>query len=182
MIEGGWKKRLNNQNGNGVPLAAAVSLCLLMIMLGIMEYSRLMIISSGVKDALQEAVISVVNDNYNEIYHSVREGYAAGYEPMGGDFEESIDEGDVYGRLGDLLGLDYEGNYLMGRLPDGRTELKISHLTIEIPNSELAPSESGQSYEVITTVRLEVPILFLQKNIPAMTIKLRTKAAYTPKF
>lgn len=177
-----WIKRLINQNGNGLPLAAAVSLCLLMIMLGIMEYSRLMIISSGVKDAMQEAVISVVNDNYNEIYHSVREGYAAGYEPWGGSFEESVDEGDVYGRLGDLLGLDYEGSYLVGRLPDGKTELKISQLSIEIPNSNLAPTDSGKSYEVITTVRLEVPVSFLQKNIPDMSIKLRTKAAYTPKF
>lgn len=182
MTECGWKKGLNNQSGNGIPLAAAISLCLLIIMLGIMEYSRLMIISSGVKEALQEAVISVVNDNYNEIYHSVREGYAAGYEPMGGDFEESVDEGDVYGRLGNLLGLDYEGNYLIGHLPDGKTELKISQLSIEIPNSDLAPSESGQNYVVIATVRLEVPISFLQRTMPDMTIKLRTKAAYTPKF
>lgn len=182
MTSAKWKNRLSNQRGNGVPLAAAVSLCLLMIMLGIMEYSRLMIISAGVKDAMQEAVISVVNDNYNEIYHSVREGYAAGYEPWGGDFEESVDEGDVYGRIGDLLGLDYEGGHLIGRLPNGKTELKISQLSIEIPNSDLAPSENGQSYEVITTVRLEVPISFLQKTIPDMSIKLRTKAAYTPKF
>lgn len=182
MISAKWKNRLSNQRGNGVPLAAAVSLCLLMIMLGIMEYARLMIISAGVKDAMQEAVISVVNDNYNEIYHSVREGYAAGYEPWGGDFEESVDEGDVYGRIGDLLGLDYEGGHLIGRLPNGKAELKISQLSIEIPNSELAPMESGQSYEVITTIRLEVPISFLQKNIPDMSIRLRTKAAYTPKF
>lgn len=182
MMAAGWKNRINSQTGNGVPLAAAVTLCLLMLMLGIMEYSRLMIISSGVKDALEEAVISVVNDNYGEIYHAVREGYAAGYEPWGGDFEESVDEGDVYGRLGDLLGLEYEGSCLVGRLPDGKTELKISQLTIDIPNSELAPAESGQSYEVITTVRLEVPVSFLQTSIPNMSIKLRTKAAYIPKF
>lgn len=177
-----WINKLKDRSGNGVPLAAAVTLCLLMIMLGIMEYSRLMIISSGVKDAMQEAVITVVNDNYNEIYHAVREGYAAGYEPWGEDFEESVDEGDVYGRLAELLGLDYDGNGLIGYLPNGIIEYKISQLSIEIPNSELAPSESGQSYEVVTTVRLEVPVTFLQKVLPEMSIKLRTKAAYTPKF
>lgn len=179
---GRWKNKLRNQSGNGLPLAAAISLFLVMIMLGIMEYSRLMIISSGVKEAMQAAAISVVNDNYNEIYHSVREGYAAGYEPWGGHFEESVDEGDVYGRLGDLLGLDYEDNYLTGRLPNGKIEYRIGQLSIEIPNSDIAPSESGQSYEVITTVCLEVPVSFLQKVLPDMSINLRTKAAYIPKY
>lgn len=169
MNTGKWKNVLKSQSGNGIPLAAAVSLFLVMTMLGIMEYSRLMIISSGVKAAMQEAVISVVNDNYNEIYHSVREGYAAGYEPWGGSFEDSVDEGDVYGRLGDLLGLNYEGNYLTGRLPDGGIEYKVGQLSVEIPNSNLAPSMNGQSYEVITTVRLEVPVSFLQKVLPDMS-------------
>ena len=40
------------------------------------EFSRLWIIAQGVKEAAQQAVISTVNDNYDDVYHAVREGYA----------------------------------------------------------------------------------------------------------
>ena len=54
---------------------------MLFIILGVSEYMRLVITAAGIKDAMESAVVSVVNDNYNEVYHGVREGYAAGYEP-----------------------------------------------------------------------------------------------------
>ena len=97
---------MKNCSGEGYPLAAAVTLALLMLILIITQYAHLLIIASGVKDAMQKAVISTVNDNYADVYHAVREGYAAGYQPMGdGSFEESLDYGDIYGRLDELLGL-----------------------------------------------------------------------------
>lgn len=60
---------------------------------------RLVITAAGIKDAMESAVISTVNDNYNEVYHSVREGYAAGYEPDGESFSASVDYGDIYSRM-----------------------------------------------------------------------------------
>ena len=36
------------------------------------EYFRLLIVAQGVRDAVQEAVISTVNDNYDDVYHGVR--------------------------------------------------------------------------------------------------------------
>ena len=38
-------------------------------------------------------------------YHGVREGYSGAYQPLAGYFEESLDYGDIYGRLDDILGL-----------------------------------------------------------------------------
>ena len=67
------------------------TICMLIIILGITEYMRLVITAAGIKDAMESAVISTVNDNYNKVYHSVREGYAAGYEPDGESFSASVD-------------------------------------------------------------------------------------------
>ena len=53
-------------------MAAAVTLSLLVIFCGISEYFRLQIIAVGVRDALEDAIISVVNDNYAGVYHGVR--------------------------------------------------------------------------------------------------------------
>ena len=98
-----------NKKGQSFPLTMAITLSLLLILTGCLWYFRLMIITRGVEDALQDAVISAVNDNYDEVYHSVREGYAAGYEPFDDDFAASLDYGDIYTRLDDLLGTREEG-------------------------------------------------------------------------
>ena len=85
----------------------AIVLVLLMLFCAIAEFSRLWIIAQGVKEAAQQAVISTINDNYDDVYHAVREGYAAGWYPDGtGRWDESVDTGDVYGQLSETLGLE----------------------------------------------------------------------------
>ena len=89
----------------------AIVLILLMLFCSIAEFSRVWIIAQGVKEATQQAVISTVNDNYDDVYHAVREGYAAGWYPDGtGRWDESVDTGDVYGQLSDILGLENTGH------------------------------------------------------------------------
>ena len=100
---------LKDRKGNMMPLVVAVTICMLIIILGVAEYMRLVITAAGIKDAMESAVISTVNDNYNEVYHSVREGYAAGYEPDGESFSPSVDYGDIYSRMCFLLGLEEDG-------------------------------------------------------------------------
>ena len=51
---GKCKRLILDKEGNGMPLAAAVTLALLMLVLVIMQFARLMIVSAGVKDAMQE--------------------------------------------------------------------------------------------------------------------------------
>ena len=63
---------LRDRKGNGFPLAIAITLALVIIFCGISEYIRLLIIAQGVRDAMQTAVISTVNDNYDDVYHGVR--------------------------------------------------------------------------------------------------------------
>lgn len=102
---------LKDRRGVAFPLIIAIVLVLVMLMCCISEYFRLLIVAQGVRDAVQEAVISTVNDNYDDVYHGVREGYSGAYQPLAGDFEESLDYGDIYGRLDDILGLTYRGGY-----------------------------------------------------------------------
>lgn len=177
-----WNKTFKNCSGEGYPLAVAVTLALLMLILIITQYAHLLIIASGVKDAMQEAVISTVNDNYADVYHAVREGYAAGYQPMGdGAFEESLDYGDIYGRLDELLGLQSDGDY-HARISDrGTIEYQMKDLQIQIHNNGLASGER-ENFEITATIHLEVPISFIQKVLPSMQITVCTKAAYTTKF
>ncbi len=173
------KKLFKDRSGNMMPLAVTITIGMLLIILGVSEYMRLMITAAGIKDAMESAVISVVNDNYNEVYHSVREGYAAGYEPDGEGFEESIDYGDVYSRLCFLLGLEEDGAGYV-RISNGEREYRLSDLSVSVHNNGLA--SGGGSYHADASVRLEVPVRFAGKVITDMSINLKVRAAYTEKF
>lgn len=171
-----WK----NNTGSMVPLAVAVTIGMLLIILGVSEYMRLVITAAGIKDAMESAVISTVNDNYNEVYHSVREGYAAGYEPDGESFAASVDYGDIYGRLCFLLGLEEDGDGYVRINNGGEREFRISNLQVTIPNTTLA--SPGGTYYVDAAVRMEVPVRFAGKIVSNMSIHLKVRAAYKEKF
>lgn len=177
------RKALVNNKGSGFPLAVAVTLCLVMIFAGISEYLRLMIIAQGVRDALQNAVISTVSENYDDVYHGVREGYSGGYQPIDTDFEESVDYGNVYDKIDTNLGLSQSGEYHLKIAGEGKTEFKIWDLDVEIQNAPFADGDkSGQRFTIDSSIMLEVPVSFGGKLLPCMQIKVKNSAGYTPEF
>ena len=104
-------KTLKDKRGTSFPLTVAVTLCLIIILCGISEYMRLMIITSGVRNAVQSAVISTVNDNYSSVYQGTREGYSGAYQLSGSSWVNSIDNGNIYERLDQTLGTKVNGGY-----------------------------------------------------------------------
>ena len=178
-----WKRAvalLKDRKGNMMPLVVAVTIGMLFIILGITEYMRLVITAAGIKDAMESAIISTVNDNYNEVYHSVREGYAAGYEPYGEGFVSSVDYGDIYGRLCFLLGLEEEGDGYVRIGNDGETEYRLSGLSVSIPNTALGGV--GGAYYADASIQLEVPVWFAGRLITDMSIIIKNRAVYREKF
>lgn len=177
------KNRLRKKgaSGEGFPMTIAVTLCLLLIFCGISEYFRISIISKGVRDAVQQSIISTINDNYDDVYHAVREGYAAGYTPDGEDaWSESLDTGNIYGQLAVTLGLNSTGDGL-ARYAGEKLEYTISDLAVTLSNNGLASGES-EGYLADATLILEVPTSFAGKTLPPLRMLLRVQAKYIPKF
>lgn len=167
--------------GDGFPLTIAVTLCLLLIFCGISEYFRITIIAQGVRDAVQQSVISTINDNFDDVYHAVREGYAAGYTPTGDEsWTESLDTGNIYAQLAATLGLTSTGDGYASYAGDN-LEYTLSDLTVKLINNGLASGES-EGYLADATLILEVPSSFAGKGLPPVRILLRVQAKYTPKF
>lgn len=172
---------LRGKRGDGFPLTIAVTLCLILIFCGISEYFRVTIIAQGVRDAVQQSVISTVNDNFDDVYHSVREGYAAGYFPTDDEsWEESLDTGNIYAQLALTLGLTATGD---GYASYAGNELEyiISNLVVTLSNNGLASGES-EGYLADATLVLEVPSSFAGTVLPSLQIQLRVQAKYIPKF
>ncbi|MFB0920161.1 MAG: hypothetical protein QMB62_04670 [Oscillospiraceae bacterium] len=172
---------LKGKPGDGFPMTISVTLCLLLIFCGISEYFRVTIIAQGVRDAVQESVISTINDNFNDVYHAVREGYAAGYSPTeDGAWEESIDTGNIYAQLAATLGLTSTGNGYASYAGE-ELEYTISELTVTLSNNGLASGES-EGYLANATLVLEIPTGFAGRILPPVRVLLRVQAKYIPKF
>ena len=171
---------LKGGRGDGFPLTIAVTLALLFIFCGISEYFRVSIIAQGVRDAVQQAVISTVNDNYDDVYHSVREGYAAGWFPTDDAWEESVDAGDVYTHLALTMGLTSIGDGYAKYAGD-ELEFTVSELRVTLSNNGLASGQS-EGYLADATIVLEIPTRFAGTVLPPIRMTLKVQAKYMPLF
>lgn len=153
-----------------------------MIFTGISEYFRLMIVAQGVRDALQDAVISTVVENYADVYHGTREGYSGGYQPSAEEFQESINYGDIYTKLENVLGLEYNNSVYEKNTSDAQLQFKIYGLNVNIRNAQFATADNENRFEIDSLIVLEVPVSFGGKLLPNMKINVKTTAGYTPKF
>ena len=108
---GKMKKLLRGRSGMSYMLTVSLVLALLMLLCVMAEFARLGLIAYGVRDALQQSVISVATTNYNEVYDGLREGYSGGYRTDGSRWTANLDYGDVYGNLDRILGLGTQGGY-----------------------------------------------------------------------
>ena len=157
---------LKDRRGVAFPLIIAIVLVLVMLMCCISEYFRLLIVAQGVRDAVQEAVIST-----------------GAYQPLAGDFEESLDYGDIYGRLDDILGLTYRGGYHTQYTEDGGMEFRVWGLDVEIRNAPFASGDSaGDRFVADCEIELEVPVSFGGELLPPMRMTVKVSAGYAPRF
>ena len=162
-------------------MVIAVTLCLLMLFMLISEYFRVNIIVQGGRDAVQQAVMATVNENYDDVFHSVREGYASGWFPEGDvEWFESIDTGDIYGNLSYIRGLTTDGDGYM-KYAGNELEYTISYLSVRISNNATAAGQS-EGYLATATLHLEAPTRFAGRILPPISINLRVEAKYIPKF
>ena len=127
------KQIAKDTGGSAIPLTIALVLSFVILMCGVSEYFRLQIIASGVKEAVEDAIISTVNDNYAGVYHGVREGYSGGYMPDSAeDWEEALNTGDIYAYLDRTIGTKSSGGRRVkyARDDDSAMEFAIDSLNV----------------------------------------------------
>ena len=129
------KALARDRSGNSTPTIIALILGLLFLVCAVSEFFSLMVIVQGVRDGLQQAVISVVTTNYDETYRGLWEGYSGGYRLSGEQWVEDLDYDDVYYRLDRLLGTQRVGSYHV-KEQDGGYEYRLSGLRVEIANTD----------------------------------------------
>ena len=175
------KKVMKDRRGTSTPLTIALILGLLLLICAMAEFFRLGIIVQGVRDGLQQAVITVATTNYDETYNGLREGYSGGYALSGESWQENLDYDDVYNRLDNLLETTEAGGYHIKGDKSGY-EYRLSGLSVDIENTPLTPGSADNNFEADARITIEIPLSFGWGKLPPLKMELRTRSAYMPKF
>ncbi len=175
--------KLREKKGSIFPLTIAIVLSLFIIFAGVSEYLRLKLIVSGIKEAIQSAVISLSIENYDNIYSSSREGYSGGYKYIDDkdSWEETLHTENVFNKLDELLDLRIEEDHHV-KVVNGEYEYKLSDLEVNIINTPFAPNSHGDVFEADSYIALEVPLSFGWEHLPPLKIRLKVKSEYMAKF
>ena len=128
---------------------------------------------------------NIINEVMTKRYlmNQKQEGIVSNWD---GAWEETLDEGDVYGHLAETLGLQRSGGKYVKYLGGNRNRLEyaIDRLSVSIRNAPLAPSDpkSAQRFEADAILRLEVPVRFSGRILPSLVLNLKVQAGYTEVF
>lgn len=173
--------KLNNK-GNATVLAVAICLGIIIIISVVFEYMQMLIITTGIRNAVESATISTVVANYDETYSQLREGYSGGYVYQDTAFTESIDTGNIYTRLDSLLALTENGAEHIKYRGDGSVEYSISNMRLELENTAFAQGNTNKNLNATVYIDVKIPVRFGGREIASLAPTMRVKASYTPKF
>lgn len=177
------RRLLRSNQGSMSFFTVAVILCMLITITGIFEWNRLHIIADGTYDAVQRAVTTACTENYDHLYNGVREGYSGGYHLSDGEWQEDVDEGEVYAKLDSLLGTKAEGDEHI-KYSGEQMEFSLSDLDVQMTNTPFAPDDSEhiKQFTGVAYVTLKVPLSFGWNALPPMQIPMKVTAGYMAKF
>lgn len=175
------KKILKQDEGSTVIDVAVWVLVILIIFSVVFEFIRVQIISYNLKDTFENAVKTVVSENYNEVYAGFRESiaiggqYEGGPEGASGDEEEPEwidlnDYGDVEQEITELLCVE--------SLETGDGSYSISSIKIKVQNA--SESESGK-YEINGSMKVTVLIRIVGITVKA-SVPIRVKSVYNEMY
>lgn len=180
--------KLKRDPGNMASYAFIVIFVFMMLMSCVMEYVRIYAVLYDLDDSVISAVEGVAQENWDEIYQGVREGYAGAYtkDQLTDDWGEVINRKQITEQMEEMYDFDKNGLLLSKLDSDGNTIFSIEPdaMEIKVINATFDDDE-GASLVVEATNEVVLPFMFLSglfDNVPNITFERTTKCKYVPKF
>ncbi len=169
-------KVLKNKNGNGTMFVVVILIFMTIFVIGL-EYSRVMVTVSDVRNALQESTTAIVTDNWDENFKAIRSGYSGGYTLENDKWIQSISKGDFYSSICSRLNLKKVENRFV--YLDSNEEIKfyLSNIDVEVENAGL----NINGFRVDTYAQLSIPIR-LNNTVKYITIDVKSSSNFQAKF
>lgn len=105
------------------------------------------------------------------------------YQLAGSSWSQNVTSGNVYARLQDVLGIEYEGGQYV-KYSGENLEYRLYDLHLDVENAPLAPSvpDGITQLNVTGTITVDVPLSFGFGHLPPMQITMKLNAKYVPRF
>ena len=176
------KKLFKSKSGSAAILSVVILLVMLMLFTMVVEYLRIKTISKGIRDSLESSVISVVIQNWDNNFESLRQGYSGGYDldETSNNWDVDIDEGAVFNNLGNALGLSSWGNVYY-KFAGDELEYYLYDLDVTVINARFR-GDDNDLFKATVEIILEVPFKFGWGHVPNIKVPLKLNAKFTPKF
>lgn len=180
-------EKLKEKKGSGYIKTVVIVLATLLIGTVIMEYFRIKIIVTDVRDSLQSSIISVTTDNWNEKYEGLRQEKTYSYrlDENNDKWVEDIDMGDVENTLARMLRLSYSNEkyiHMLNQDEYGRGDIdyRIKDIKVIVKNTSM--TKDKETYKIDGFLNLEIEEVFGIKTKKKLEIKIKTSSKYIKKF
>jgi hypothetical protein len=168
------RAKLLDRKGYSYPFIAVLILVFLLIAFGLFETIRANLLASNIRDKFQNAIIAESVLNYDRVYDTMREGYAASYQLAGFSWKESNST---------------TRNRIMKAITDGFTggeasQLTILHIDFTVEPSAVAPTDKENSikFNVTGTITVEIPYSFAWRDLAPMVFTTEVKSEWRMMF
>lgn len=168
---------LKDKSGSTIIIIPFLVLGLIILGTTMWEYSRLNTVAQGSRDAVQAAITQTCTEQYDQLYAGLREGYSGGYKLESTSWTENVDLININSKIDAKLGTS-NGT----KTNNGKTEYKISDMSVQLHNAPLAPDnpDGAQQFTGTATYTLTVPLSFGWQSLPPMVVPMEVTAGYSP--
>lgn len=176
------KSFINNKSGkySGGLYIWAIIIIYITIIISILFGKMYTIFLQGekVKETMKEACIYVMTSNWDELYSSIREGYAGAYNFSG---EELLDADRVYDIMATELETTKNGGEYIKYLNGTSGEYVFKYYDIEMDMNNTGFRNVNDSYNIDLKITFEAPFNLLFIHYP-MIVELKHKARWRAKY
>ena len=176
------KSFINNKSGkySGGLYIWAIIIIYITIILSILfgKIYTIFLLGERVKETMKEACIYVMTSNWDELYSSIREGYAGAYNFSG---EELLDEDRVYDIMSTELETTKNNGEYIKYLNNSNEEYVFKYYNIEMNMNNTGYKNVNDSYNIDLRITFEAPLNILFIKFP-MIIDLKHKARWRAKY
>ena len=165
--------RLKCERGFSYVFTGAMVMVFLLFAFGVFEILRINIIAVSVRDKYQQAIITASVENYDRVYQTVREGYAASYEFKGFSWDEcnTTTKNKI---LATVLG-DFTGGEL--------SQITVSKIDFSVEPAAPAPgNKNAQRFNIEGQLTANIPYSFAWRNLPPIKYTVNVKSEWRMMF
>lgn len=174
------KLQLKDCSGSGQILTIVILLVVMMTLSFLMEGLRVFNQAMMIREAVEQAIVSVAADNAYNAYAGVREGNAAPYLPDGSDWRLAVETSDVASHLTSQNNLRRSGTSFY-KDSDGQEQWSIHNLQVTALPPDIR-SENSILLRFEATFIVHIPVRFLGSLKGTYQATQTVKSSYIPLY